>query len=162
MHLTCPSLPFLPLPLLLTGVPFSPPSSDKKSTTLIHLLSFLSFSSSSPLSHVHAITDTPSYRYATAIQCPEIQSNDPNLQIWSQDRNFSATASFSCPDGFNLQGAASVTCNSNGSWSNLIPYCEGQCLRYVLLGICIRCCLSHLSQSDPSPISRTGEKVFLL
>ena len=116
------------------------------------------------MTSTYTLTD---FKRCTAIQCPEIQSNDPNLQIWNQDRNFSSTASFSCPDGFNLQGAASVTCNSTGSWSNPVPYCEGQC-GYAACCQCV-CVLRHLYSvwylhlCVHSPISeREGRKLFAI
>ena len=98
------------------------PSWSWRLSSRISLTPFFLLSSTEFQSHTHST-------HKTAVQCPDIESADPNLVIITEngDRSFTATASFACPSGFTLQGGPSVvTCNSSGSWSHTIPFCEGK------------------------------------
>ncbi|XP_037393747.1 sushi, von Willebrand factor type A, EGF and pentraxin domain-containing protein 1-like isoform X6 [Pygocentrus nattereri] len=58
-----------------------------------------------------------------AVQCPVLQ--DPtNGRIICSGESFGSSCSFSCNDGFHLQGAPHITCTESAGWSQEVPYCE--------------------------------------
>ena len=42
-----------------------------------------------------------------------------------QDYTVDAQVSFSCNEGYELKGFTTLTCQTNGAWSNDVPVCEG-------------------------------------
>ncbi|KAI1289870.1 Locomotion-related protein Hikaru genki [Halotydeus destructor] len=59
-----------------------------------------------------------------AIECPEVQSDDPHMMITGQNRTFGSLVYYSCPEGYKLNGSPSMTCLRNNTWSEKIPSCE--------------------------------------
>ncbi|XP_036438467.1 sushi, von Willebrand factor type A, EGF and pentraxin domain-containing protein 1-like [Colossoma macropomum] len=58
-----------------------------------------------------------------AVQCPTLE--DPaNGRIICSGESYGSSCSFSCNDGFHLQGAPDITCTKSAQWSKEIPYCE--------------------------------------
>ncbi|KAL7887923.1 hypothetical protein AOLI_G00028970 [Acnodon oligacanthus] len=58
-----------------------------------------------------------------AVRCPVLQ--DPaNGRISCSGGSFGSSCSFSCNDGFHLQGALDITCTESAQWSQEVPYCE--------------------------------------
>ncbi|KAI8478628.1 CUB and sushi domain-containing protein 3 [Branchiostoma belcheri] len=60
------------------------------------------------------------------------QCNDPGVPDngnRDNDSNFGVgqTVTYSCSAGYQLQGTATITCQSNGMWSDAIPTCEASC-----------------------------------
>ena len=62
--------------------------------------------------------------YYTVIDCGPL--TDPvNGQVdTSSETTFGSTASYSCNNGFTLNGDNTRICGSNGVWSNLQPSCN--------------------------------------
>ncbi|KAL6486013.1 hypothetical protein MHYP_G00054050 [Metynnis hypsauchen] len=57
------------------------------------------------------------------VRCPTLE--DPaNGRISCGGESFGSSCSFSCNDGFHLQGAPDITCTESAKWSHEIPYCE--------------------------------------
>ena len=40
--------------------------------------------------------------------------------------NVSETVSFGCDDGFFLDGATNITCDTDGKWTDETPTCKGE------------------------------------
>uniref|UniRef100_A0A8C9R9C5 E-selectin n=1 Tax=Scleropages formosus TaxID=113540 RepID=A0A8C9R9C5_SCLFO len=62
-----------------------------------------------------------------AVQCPPLQApQDSTMSCSYLDMpfSFSSTCNFSCADGFELQGAASVSCTASAQWSEEMPRCK--------------------------------------
>uniref|UniRef100_A0A3B4D3E6 E-selectin n=2 Tax=Pygocentrus nattereri TaxID=42514 RepID=A0A3B4D3E6_PYGNA len=58
-----------------------------------------------------------------AVRCPTLE--DPaNGRIICSGESFGSSCSFSCNDGFSLQGAPHITCTESAQWSQEKPYCE--------------------------------------
>ncbi|KAJ8384492.1 hypothetical protein AAFF_G00204070 [Aldrovandia affinis] len=76
-----------------------------------------------------------------AVQCSELVSSMPlsgphDLQLQpSAEFSYGSTCTFSCADGFLLQGAESVQCTETGEWSADTPTCSAvQCSELVSSG----------------------------
>ena len=72
------------------------------------------------------------------VECSGL-SSPVNGAVQMDDPMFSSMASYSCDQGFGLQGDATRTCQADGTWSGATPQCrselilllEGSCLRWV-------------------------------
>ncbi len=52
----------------------------------------------------------------------------PNGQVsTSSGTTFMNTATYTCDDGYNLNGALDRTCQANGNWSLTAPTCDREC-----------------------------------
>ena len=50
---------------------------------------------------------------------------DPNNgQVNFADTTFGADATYTCDEGFSLEGVETRTCQANGNWSDSDPNCE--------------------------------------
>ncbi|KAK3927220.1 Locomotion-related protein Hikaru genki [Frankliniella fusca] len=60
-----------------------------------------------------------------AVHCDpdRLASRDPALAVRSEGSRLGQTASFSCPTGYTIKGAATVTCTGSGHWSHPPPVC---------------------------------------
>ncbi|KAE8737058.1 hypothetical protein FOCC_FOCC017483 [Frankliniella occidentalis] len=52
-----------------------------------------------------------------------LASRDPALSVRSEGSRLGQTASFSCPTGYTIKGAATVTCTGSAHWSHPPPAC---------------------------------------
>ncbi|XP_076873497.1 E-selectin-like isoform X4 [Brachyhypopomus gauderio] len=60
-----------------------------------------------------------------AVHCPSLEEFEHGTVSCSGDIiSFGSTCSFSCNDGFRLQGAPEITCTESAQWSQKMPYCE--------------------------------------
>ena len=55
--------------------------------------------------------------------CPDL-SNPANGMVTVMGTSVGDTASYTCNDGFELIGSMSVTCTSDGTWSDEPPMCR--------------------------------------
>ena len=62
-----------------------------------------------------------------AAMCPELQPPANGL-IVTTGTQFGSTATYSCLPGFNLVGNEQRTCQANGFWSGIEPFCQGKSL----------------------------------
>ncbi|KAF5890762.1 P-selectin-like isoform X2, partial [Clarias magur] len=66
-------------------------------------------------------TDIPS---CTAIQCSTLQTpQNGSVSCTDETLSTGSICSFSCADGFNLEGASSIVCTDTGEWSTDVPSC---------------------------------------
>ncbi|KAL7887924.1 hypothetical protein AOLI_G00028980 [Acnodon oligacanthus] len=64
------------------------------------------------------------------VRCPTLE--DPaNGRIFCSGESFGSSCSFSCDDGFHLQGAPDITCTESAEWSQDLPYCEAVTCPYL-------------------------------
>ncbi|KAG7487557.1 hypothetical protein MATL_G00024770 [Megalops atlanticus] len=63
-----------------------------------------------------------------AVRCHSLQAPQDGNMTCSADSpaqfSYGSTCSFSCADGYRLQGAPSVTCTESAAWSQEAPHCE--------------------------------------
>ncbi|NWI76268.1 DAF1 protein, partial [Dryoscopus gambensis] len=61
------------------------------------------------------------------VMCPRPPSIANGLHSGRSSDKFSrgVTVSYSCKEGFELLGNASITCTDSGAWSRPLPRCEG-------------------------------------
>ena len=71
-----------------------------------------------------------------------------------------SSLSFSCREGFNIEGATSITCNVDGKWSSEIPKCRGTCdvISVGKVMIIEIWCIRH-KITLPYMVSLTGSRV---
>ncbi len=43
------------------------------------------------------------------------------------------TATYTCDDGHNLNGATTRTCQANGTWSLTVPTCDRECFKQTYI-----------------------------
>lgn len=60
------------------------------------------------------------------VQCPEVDSDDPNLKVLSSNRTLGSKSFFSCPEGYKLIGSPVSICLKNNTWSASVPFCQGK------------------------------------
>ena len=59
-----------------------------------------------------------------AVTCPD-QSNPDNGEVtYSDGLSVGSVASYTCNDGYALEGRANRTCLESGRWSDEIPICR--------------------------------------
>lgn len=58
------------------------------------------------------------------VQCPVLNLPEPPLIGKIEGARMGHGATFECPVGFKLEGAAGITCQYNGKWSAEMPRCE--------------------------------------
>lgn len=51
--------------------------------------------------------------------------NPEHGRLYGDTYSVDSQVTFSCEEGFQLMGAAKLTCMESGEWSHPIPYCEG-------------------------------------
>ncbi|XP_045061351.1 E-selectin-like isoform X2 [Coregonus clupeaformis] len=59
-----------------------------------------------------------------AVSCPTLQQPQDGAITCGEDFTYGSSCSFSCSEGYLLQGATTVTCTSTAEWSEEIPHCE--------------------------------------
>ncbi|XP_072552073.1 E-selectin [Salminus brasiliensis] len=60
-----------------------------------------------------------------AVRCPTPEGPVNGRMVCSGDSpNYSSSCSFSCDDGFQLNGAPEMSCTESAQWSQEMPYCE--------------------------------------
>ncbi|KAI5627606.1 hypothetical protein C0J50_12841 [Silurus asotus] len=66
----------------------------------------------------------------TAVQCPVIETpQDGSVSCTDQTLRLGSVCSFSCSEGFILEGASSTECTKTGEWSADLPKCTAvQCI----------------------------------
>ncbi|KAM9444545.1 E-selectin isoform 2-T2 [Clarias gariepinus] len=71
-------------------------------------------------------TDLPS---CTAVQCPALQTpQNGSVSCTDETLSTGSICSFTCDEGFSLEGALSIECTGSGEWSTDIPSCTAvQC-----------------------------------
>ncbi|XP_015781130.1 locomotion-related protein Hikaru genki [Tetranychus urticae] len=58
------------------------------------------------------------------IECPPIDSSDPNRIMIVDGRKMHSQARFSCVEGYFLVGFDDIVCTPNGYWSHPLPNCQ--------------------------------------
>ncbi len=61
--------------------------------------------------------------HTAVIPCPALDS-PVNGTVDDADREYQSVATYSCDPGFNLDGAETRTCQSDGTWSGQPPTCS--------------------------------------
>ncbi len=86
---------------------------------------------------ISILNNTPS-----AVDCGSLTV--PNGQVsTSSGTTFMNTATYTCDDGYSLNGASDRTCQANGNWDPTVPTCDRECfiiivncnLTYTLLAV---------------------------
>uniref|UniRef100_T1K0V1 Uncharacterized protein n=1 Tax=Tetranychus urticae TaxID=32264 RepID=T1K0V1_TETUR len=67
--------------------------------------------------------DSRNWKYH--IECPPIDSSDPNRIMIVDGRKMHSQARFSCVEGYFLVGFDDIVCTPNGYWSHPLPNCQG-------------------------------------
>ena len=78
--------------------------------------------------------------YTELIQCPMLTIENGEVVISTNDRTVNSSATYSCSDGYSLQGNSERFCQMDGTWSDTNPSC-GNALIFLL---------SHDSKQDMS------------
>ncbi len=63
------------------------------------------------------------------VRCPHPLIEDESLQELSVDIFFAGKAEYVCQRGFVLLGTPVLTCKIDGTWSNVLPSCQGKLRR---------------------------------
>ncbi|KAJ7986662.1 hypothetical protein DPEC_G00342210 [Dallia pectoralis] len=64
-----------------------------------------------------------------AVSCPSLQSPQDGAITCAEGFTYGRNCTFSCSEGYRLQGASKMTCTSAAEWSDKIPQCKAiQCL----------------------------------
>ncbi|KAL1022889.1 hypothetical protein UPYG_G00033800 [Umbra pygmaea] len=64
-----------------------------------------------------------------SVSCPLLQQPQHGAMNCGEDFTYGSSCSFTCSEGYHLQGASQVTCTSAAKWSEDIPHCEAiRCL----------------------------------
>ncbi|XP_063225322.1 locomotion-related protein Hikaru genki [Bacillus rossius redtenbacheri] len=61
--------------------------------------------------------------HVTAVHCEPLEPDDPRLTSRVEGTRLGQLATFQCPAGHRLRGAASITCQASGQWSGPTPSC---------------------------------------
>ena len=61
-----------------------------------------------------------------ALQCPDLQAPS-NGDVFVTGFIYTSTATYSCDNAYILVGESVRTCQADGSWSGIPPYCQGTC-----------------------------------
>lgn len=85
-----------------------------------------------------------------AILCPPLILSDTNLTCTVTSHKFGGIAQCNCAKGFRLNGASSLHCSSEGTWSSEIPTCESK--SDICLVIMLSIVISAISCSTPLTI----------
>ncbi|KAL4229790.1 hypothetical protein ACF0H5_010181 [Mactra antiquata] len=70
-----------------------------------------------------ASSGTWDFTAPTCVQCEDISPPDSGSMIESSD-NYITTVVFSCDTGYYLNGAYTISCNPDGTWSDPVPTCK--------------------------------------
>ena len=73
--------------------------------------------------------------------CPDL-SDPANGMVTVMGTSVGDTASYSCNDGFELIGSMSVTCTSDGTWSDEPPMCRRKKFTILAVSSSLMCMLS--------------------
>ena len=68
--------------------------------------------------------------HAAVVDCGMISVTAP-LMVNQTSTIFNSTATFSCEIGYNLMGDDQRTCQSNGTYSGVMPTCTGEWISNV-------------------------------
>ena len=60
-----------------------------------------------------------------------------NGEVMVSTTEFGSTATYSCNDGYTLEGVSTRTCLASGSWSDSAPICTGEYQKALILNGCI-------------------------
>ena len=52
---------------------------------------------------------------------------DPSFSQEERFHIYDAKVTYICDSGDSVVGSAERTCQANGTWSGLVPYCQGNC-----------------------------------
>ena len=61
----------------------------------------------------------------SVVDCGELMAPENGTVSTSPDTTFTSTATYSCNDGYTLEGVTTRTCLASGSWSDCVPTCTG-------------------------------------
>ena len=64
------------------------------------------------------------------VNCGSLEDPD-NGQVDFSNTTFESTANYTCDLGYNLNGNSTRTCEANGEWSENLPSCEREWLKYL-------------------------------
>ena len=66
-----------------------------------------------------------------AVDCGAL--NDPNNgDVSLTGTTFESTATYSCSDGYVLEGEQTRTCQADTEWSGTVPHCRRKCPHYPI------------------------------
>ncbi|KAF4082459.1 hypothetical protein AMELA_G00151340 [Ameiurus melas] len=69
--------------------------------------------------------ETPSCK---AVQCPDLQTpQNGSVSCTDLTLSLGSICSFTCGEGFILEGESSTKCTETGEWSTSVPYCTASC-----------------------------------
>ena len=71
--------------------------------------------------------------YFTAISCGNPPTPDPNGSVESTGTILRNTATYSCNDGFFLEGTMTIYCQNDGTWSDDAPKCIRMYFHIIIL-----------------------------
>ena len=83
------------------------------------------------VSPVHAVS---------AVTCP-VLTNPTNGQVSMDTNTVGSTATYICSPGYDVNGATTVTCGADGSWSPVPTTCDGEKLLTLLNPLFISLCV---------------------
>lgn len=63
-----------------------------------------------------------------AVRCPSLEVPGKANVSCSGELGVGAVCTFSCPEGWTLNGSVALTCDTTGHWSGMPPTCEGEAL----------------------------------
>ncbi len=69
-----------------------------------------------------------------AVDCGSLTDPENGQVNTSSGTTIGSTASYSCNNGYTLNGDNTRTCESNGVWSNSQPSCNSKAINYSNLG----------------------------
>ena len=84
--------------------------------------------------------------YLLTVACP-VLSHPKNWKVFTTGVSVTDTATFTCSTGYELVGDSTLTCQSDGTWDNPTPVCQGpsgKCKQFlfdVLTYACFQLCL---------------------
>ena len=74
--------------------------------------------------------------FQSVVQCSPL-SSPVNGAVQMDDPMYSSMASYSCDQGFGLQGDATRTCQADGTWSGATPRCRSELIfLFILNNLC--------------------------
>ena len=93
-------------------------------------------------SHHHFVTAVFCSSSFAAIRCPRL-FNPANGRVSAPLRTVGSEATYSCIDGYRLEGASTRVCQGNSDWSGEEPVCVGECATTIT---CLQCMLAGTTQ----------------
>ena len=78
------------------------------------------------------------YTYSAVLSTPAISCGDPGTPTNGRHNvsstTYNSVVTYTCDDGYTLQGNSSRTCQSNGNWSGSVPQCERMLMYLSTIG----------------------------